>query len=150
MSIDVLQGGAWRNVRTMHVKSNGSWVPVSRAYVREEGVWKPFYGDLIVTASPSSASAISDPGFTAVTNPVTVSVQNSVGSLTYLWERVSGAPEISINAPNSQSTTFSGVPSNSPSGFYNANFRCAVTDDILGQTSYSQVVPVSIIAREID
>lgn len=78
---------------------------------------------------------------TLTTDSVTSNATGGTGSYTYLWEWVSNPSGITINSPNS-ATTSATRTSTQPDNTYEGTMRCKVMDGVT--TVYSANVTVSI------
>ena len=101
-------------------------------------------GTLTASVSPTTAVGTSDQASGTVTsNAVVVTASGGTGPYTYAWSQVSG-DTITINAPTSNSTSFTGNPA-SPDGSLSGVFKCTVTDDSAPAETFVINVSVSII-----
>lgn len=119
---------------TLHAYRSGSWQS-SAPYVYHGGSWQVA---LSVSSYHSGSwqtvaqilSAVSITGTTTVANGAPVNLGTSVtggyGTLTYLWEKVSGAGTISGSATNSTVTI------NATSNNAEGDYKVTVTDSLTG------------------
>lgn len=97
---------------------------------------------MTATAAPTSVLGFSATnGGTATSGASAVTVNGGSGAISYLWERVSGDPLVSIRSPTSESTQFqaqvgTGAPERT------AVFRCKVTRG--GVTVYTNEVTATL------
>jgi len=86
---------------------------------------------------------VNSPPGSATTGLATANVTGEVGPVTFLWERVSGDSQISIDSPTSSSTTFS-ASGNLGKEFF-ATFRVTVTDTGNADLETTDTITVSFI-----
>lgn len=98
-----------------------------------------------VFITPGSLSVRFPPG-SGTTSPAISNVTGGVGPFTYLWVRVSGSGQITVNSPTNSQTGFSA--SGSGGDIFNAVFRVTVTDTGNGNLETSNTISVEIEFEE--
>lgn len=105
---------------------------------------KEFYSatSLSAAASPLTVLGFSSGAGVATTTTATATPSNGVGPYTYSWSRASGDSSISIVAPSSSQTSFTGNVTFGESK--TATFVCTVTDTSSGDTAVSNAVTANL------
>ena len=128
MTLDVRHSGSWQS-GAPYVYHSGSWQVALSVSAYHSGSWQTVAQIL---------SAVSITGTTSVSNGTPINLGTSVtggyGTLTYLWEKVSGSGSISGSATNSTVTI---NPTASDSG---GEFKVTVTDSLTGTTTDDSAV----------
>ena len=102
---------------------------------------------MTVSASRTQVSGSSDdPSGGINTIPVTVSQSGGVGTISYLWERVSGST-MTANSPNSATTSFVGNPAFTGQTV-SATFKCTITDSSSPPQTRTITVGASVVRIE--
>jgi hypothetical protein len=105
------------------------------------GVTKP--AALTASANPSSVSGSRTTGGTVNSTNSLCSAAGTSGTITYLWQYVSGDSSIACNTPSSASTVWSGsVGVANPSR--SAVWRCKVTNSGNANVAYSNNVSITL------
>lgn len=104
------------------------------------GVSKP--ATYVANASPSTVSGGRSTQGTASTGSSVVTVTGNVGSVTYLWQYVSGDTVVACVFPNNSSTSWQAGVSGTNTD-RSTVWRCKVTDSV-GNVTYSNNVYISL------
>lgn len=128
MTLTAYNGGSWK-AAAPYAYNGGSWKLALSVKAYNGGSWK-------IVAQILTSVAIT--GSTTVANGATVNLGTTVtggyGTLTYLWEKVSGTGTISGSATNSTVTILSGA--NNSEGDY----QVTVTDSLTGTSIVEPVL----------